>query len=133
VRGDIFDEAGPGAHLSGASRTGMVYAYGRWLGFLSRSDPDSLRQALENRITRKRLVSFCEFLAQTNSAVSIVSALKFLQAGAAASCANERPDVDSHDREADQIQGTSAAETSEAAGRRQAPGTGPEIDGSSSG
>jgi integrase len=81
VRGDIFDGAGAGSHLSAASQRGMVYAYGRWLGFLSRSDPDSLRYALEDRVTRERLVTFCELLAQTNSAVSIASALhQFRQA-----------------------------------------------------
>jgi hypothetical protein len=75
VPGDIFDGAGAGAHLSPASQTGMVYAYGRWLGFLSRSDPDSLSHLPEDRVTRERLVRFCELLAETNSAVSIASAL----------------------------------------------------------
>jgi hypothetical protein len=75
VRGDIFDEAGAGAHLSSASQRAMIYAYSRWLGFLSRSDPVSLKQALEHRVTRERLVSFCELLAQTNSALSITTVL----------------------------------------------------------
>jgi integrase len=79
VRGDVFDGAGAGAHLSAASRTGMVYAYGRWIAFLSRSDPDSLSHLLEDRVTRERVVTFCELLAETNSAVSIASALSQLR------------------------------------------------------
>jgi hypothetical protein len=76
VRGDIFDEAGAGAHLSSATQRGLVYAYGRWLGFLSRSDPSSLTQALDDRVTRERLVGFCELLAETNSILSIASVLQ---------------------------------------------------------
>ena len=75
VARDLFDEAGAGAHLSPASQRAMAYAYGRWLGFLTRSDQSILMIGLENRVTRERVVGFCESLAETNSALSIATVL----------------------------------------------------------
>src|SRR5215208_6337030 len=43
--GDLFDETGPGAHLAHRTRTSLENAYGRWLGFLARSEPHGLHEA----------------------------------------------------------------------------------------
>jgi len=77
--GDLFDEKGPGAHLAPRTRTSLENAYGRWLGFLARAEPNGLDQALGARVTRERIVSFAQHLAETNIATSVAGQLRFLR------------------------------------------------------
>jgi integrase/recombinase XerD len=61
--GDVFDDtAGPGAHLSDASRTMIKSFYCRWLGFLKAKHPDVLSISPSERITPERLRAFVEDL-----------------------------------------------------------------------
>jgi integrase/recombinase XerD len=77
--GDLFDESGPGAHLSHRTRTSLENVYGRWLAFLVRTEPHGLDEALGERITRERIVSFAHHLAETNIATSVAGQLRFLR------------------------------------------------------
>src|SRR5215211_6091558 len=56
--GDLFDETGPGADLAHRSRTSLENAYGRWLGFLARTEPKALDEAVGARVTRERIMAF---------------------------------------------------------------------------
>jgi hypothetical protein len=38
AEGDIFDGRGPAAHWAGTTRSAVIAAYGRWLGFLAVSE-----------------------------------------------------------------------------------------------
>src|SRR5215213_855069 len=77
--GDLFDEKGPGAHLSHRTRTSLENAYGRWLGFLARTEPNGLDKALRERVTRERIMAFAHHLAETNIATSVAGQLRFLR------------------------------------------------------
>jgi len=77
--GDMFDEKGPGAHLADRTRTSLENVYGRWLAFLVRTEPHGLDEALGERITRERIVSFAHHLAETNIATSVAGQLRFLR------------------------------------------------------
>lgn len=82
IEADIFDEVGQGAHLAKATRVGLTNAYGRWLGFLTRSDSLALALAPGDRVTRERIVAFCRHLAETNRGSSIASLLGHLRQAA---------------------------------------------------
>ena len=77
--GDIFAEGGDGAHLAAATRKARADAYGRWLGFLLKHEPEALTQVAEDRVTRERIICYCELLAETNSPLSIASSLMHLR------------------------------------------------------
>ena len=79
VDGDFFAEGGAGAHLAVATRKSRADAYGRWLGFLVQHEPEALMQTVEDRVTRERIMRFCELLAQTNSPLSIATTLMHLR------------------------------------------------------
>ena len=74
--GDVFDEKGPGAHLSPRTRSSLENTYGRWLGFLARAEPNGLDEALEDRVTRNRIMAFAHHLAETNIARSVAGQLR---------------------------------------------------------
>jgi len=65
--GDIFDEtAGPGAHLSEATRRMIHTAWRRLLGFLTSSCPEALSEPAAARITPDRIREFVDHcLAET--------------------------------------------------------------------
>src|SRR5215211_1679862 len=77
--GDMFDEKGPGAHLADRTRTSLANVYGRWLGFLARTEPTGLDKALRERVTRERIMAFAHHLAETNIATSVAGQLRFLR------------------------------------------------------
>ena len=77
--GDLFDDRGPGAHLADRTRTSLANAYGRWLGFLARTEPSALNQALGVRVTRERITAFAQHLAETNRGTSVASQLHHLR------------------------------------------------------
>src|SRR5215210_6252138 len=77
--GDVFDERGPGVHLSHRTRTSLENAYGRWLGFLARAELKELDEALRERVTRERIMAFAHHLAETNIATSVAGQLRFLR------------------------------------------------------
>src|SRR3954471_4475340 len=77
--GDLFDDGGPGAHLAGRSRTALANAYGRWLGFLARTEPSALDQNLAVRVTRERITAFAQHLAETSRGTSVASQLHHLR------------------------------------------------------
>jgi hypothetical protein len=59
ARDDVFDdEAGPGAHLSAATRRHIESGYGRWLAFLRDHEPHVLARAPLERIERARVTRF---------------------------------------------------------------------------
>jgi hypothetical protein len=77
--GDVFDESGPGAHLASRSRTSLENTYGRWLGFVARAEPNGLDEALEDRVTRERIMAFAQHLAETNLARTVAGQLRSLR------------------------------------------------------
>src|SRR5215213_9880559 len=77
--GDLFDEKGPGAHLADRTRTSLENVYGRWLGFLARTEPHGLDEALGARVTRERIMSFARHLAETNIASSVAGQLRLVR------------------------------------------------------
>src|SRR5215210_4186646 len=77
--GDLFDETGPGAHLAPRTRTSLENAYGRWLGFLARTEPNGLDQALGARVTRERIMAFAQHLAETNIATAVAGQLRSMR------------------------------------------------------
>lgn len=77
--GDLFDEKGPGAHLANRTRTSLENVYGRWLGVLGRAEPTAFGEPLDARVTRERIVSFAQHLAQTNIGTSVAGQLRFLR------------------------------------------------------
>jgi hypothetical protein len=75
--GDVFDDtAGPGAHLSEASRTMIRSIYSRWLGFLKTTHPHDLSMSPAKRITPERVRAFIEHLSASigPSSVAIAAA-----------------------------------------------------------
>lgn len=79
LQGDIFAESGAGAHLASPTRKARADAYGRWLGFLVQHEPRALTLAADKRVTRGRIIRFCELLAETNSPLSIATTLMHLR------------------------------------------------------
>jgi integrase len=64
----LFDEPGSASHLGYRTVNGMVYAYGRWLGYLRMVAPDHLTFHLAERVNVETIEGFCRSLAETNSA-----------------------------------------------------------------
>jgi integrase len=77
--GDLFDEVGLGAHLSRSYRTALANVYGRWLGFLVRTEPSALAEPLHTRVTRERIMAFAYHLAETNIGRSVADQLRALR------------------------------------------------------
>src|SRR3712207_9370153 len=77
--GNLFDETGPGAHLASRTRTSLENAYGRWLGFLARAEPEALGEAPGARVTRARVTFFAQHLAETNIGRSVAGRLRHLR------------------------------------------------------
>jgi integrase/recombinase XerD len=77
--GERFEESRPGAHLRPRTRTSLIYAHGRWLAFLCKTDALALEAGPAERLTRVRLAAFCRELASTNSGWSIASLLRHLR------------------------------------------------------
>jgi integrase/recombinase XerD len=68
--GDLFD-TGPGAHLAEATRAGLQFVWGRWLGFLQQKDAHILDLTLVERLTVDRLRAYAEHLKTTCSSASV--------------------------------------------------------------
>src|SRR4051794_15704894 len=79
VAGDIFDEAGAGAHLASTTRFGLECAYGRWLSHLAKKDPSALALAPFDRVERDAIRRFAEELATTNTGRSVAIQLRQLR------------------------------------------------------
>jgi len=79
--GDVFDEtAGPGAHLSDATRRMIEFGYRRWLGFLKAGYPDDLSLPPVERITPQRVRAFIEYLGANIKLSSVAFAVHHLYA-----------------------------------------------------
>jgi integrase/recombinase XerD len=79
--GDVFDEtAGPGAHLSDATRRMIEFGYRRWLGFLKANNPDDLSLPPVERITPQRVRAFIEYLGANIKLSSVAFAVHHLYA-----------------------------------------------------
>jgi len=73
--GDVFDEtAGPGAHLSEATREMIRSTYRRWLGFLKSSHPDDFSMSPTERIAPERVRAFINHLSAEVSPSSVAIA-----------------------------------------------------------
>jgi integrase/recombinase XerD len=65
AEGDILDGRGPAAHWAATTRSAVMAAYGRWLGFLVVSESSILAEDPVRRLTQDRLTSYLSHLAQT--------------------------------------------------------------------
>jgi integrase/recombinase XerD len=83
----LFEEGGTGAQLRDVSKKGLIGAYGRWLRFLSLSDPNALRLPPERRVTEKRLRAWLEVLERL-APLSIWSYMHDLRQALAYMCLN---------------------------------------------
>ncbi|KAB0677971.1 tyrosine-type recombinase/integrase [Aureimonas leprariae] len=70
VKGDLFDDAGGGAHWSAGTRAKLEQTYGHWLSFLARSGQLDLFCAPAERITRDTVRLFHN---ETLARVSVIS------------------------------------------------------------
>src|SRR5215211_7941439 len=77
--GDLFDEQSRGAHLAPRTRTSLENVYGRWLGFLARTEPTALAEPCGARVTRERVMAFAQHLAETNIASSVAGQLRHVR------------------------------------------------------
>jgi integrase len=73
---DLFDEPGSANHLALRTVNGMIYAYGRWLGYLASVAPHLLTLPAAERVTQEMIQEFCKALAETNSARGGASVLQ---------------------------------------------------------
>ena len=69
VEGDIFDGRGPAAHWAAATRSAVIAAYGRWLGFLAVSESSILAEDPVRRLAQDRLIRYLDHLAETAGTV----------------------------------------------------------------
>src|SRR4051794_35745051 len=69
--GDIFDDAGAGAHLSLRSRRTIIFGWRRWLGFLASKHPEDLVLSAADRVTPDRVRAYVEQLSADMSATSV--------------------------------------------------------------
>ncbi|WP_048710744.1 tyrosine-type recombinase/integrase [Microvirga massiliensis] len=67
---DLFDEPASASHLKPRTRKTLIDGYGRWLGYLTATDPTLLDLPPGERVTRERIEAFCRALAETNTAKS---------------------------------------------------------------
>ena len=63
AKGDILDGRGPAAHWADTTRSAVIAAYGRWLGFLAESEPSALSDHPAERLTNDRLLRYLDHLA----------------------------------------------------------------------
>jgi integrase len=75
---DFFDAAASAAHWSVKTRYQAQAAYGRWLSFLNREHPATLRSSLEDRADRVRVRAYVETLAARIKPMSIAAELGHL-------------------------------------------------------
>jgi integrase/recombinase XerD len=75
---DFFDAAATAAHWSAKTRSQAQAAYGRWLSFLNREFPATLRSSLEDRADRARVRAYVEALAARIKPMSIAAELGHL-------------------------------------------------------
>lgn len=74
--GDLFDgTGGPGAHLSGPTRTIIETGYRRWLGFLRDQSPSLLLEPPTERITPERVRAFVDQLSAELRPTSVAMAV----------------------------------------------------------
>jgi hypothetical protein len=74
--GDVFDDSGgPGAHLSAATRRGIVGAWRRWLGFLTRHRPTACSLPAAERVTPLLVRDYVEQLRTEISSTSVATAV----------------------------------------------------------
>jgi integrase/recombinase XerD len=75
---DLFDAAATAADWSVKTRYQAQAAYGRWLSFLNREFPATLRSSLEDRADRVRVRAYVETLAARIQPMSIAAELGHL-------------------------------------------------------
>jgi integrase/recombinase XerD len=75
---DFFDVAASAAHWSAKTRYQAQAAYGRWLSFLIREYPATLRLSLEDRADRVRVRAYVETLAARIKPMSVAAELGHL-------------------------------------------------------
>lgn len=78
--GDIFDERGPAAHWSPKYAETVVFAYGRWLGYLQGHEPKALRQPFAQRVTMDAVRGYVGRLQSEISPVGVHVYLECLHA-----------------------------------------------------
>jgi integrase/recombinase XerD len=65
AEGDILDGQGPAARWAETTRSAVIAAYGRWLGFVAESEPFALADHPVKRLTSDRLLRYLDHLALT--------------------------------------------------------------------
>lgn len=63
--GDIFDGRGPAAHWAATTLYNVMAAYGRYLAFLTASEPSALAEEPAKRLSVDRLARYLSHLAET--------------------------------------------------------------------
>lgn len=61
-QGDLFTDAGQAAQWRPATRRSYLFAYGRWLRFISWRKPSLLKHAPSDRLTREHFFSYVDLL-----------------------------------------------------------------------
>jgi integrase/recombinase XerD len=69
AEGDILDGRGPAAGWAGTTRSAVIAAYGRYLGFLAATEPSVLAEHPAKRLTEDRLTRYLGHLAETAGTV----------------------------------------------------------------
>lgn len=72
---DIFDDGVTGSHLSLSSRRGLQFAYGRFLGFLHRHEPETLSLTPDQRVSRGIIAEYVSELKETCTDASVATEL----------------------------------------------------------
>jgi hypothetical protein len=62
AEGDVFDGRGPAAHWAVGSRRSVASGCGRWIGYLTAAEPDTLALPPAERLTRVRLRVYLDHL-----------------------------------------------------------------------
>ena len=65
------DDAGPGGHLRPRTQGAIVFAYRRWLGWLTVDQPETLMLDPPDRVTRERIRSYASALAATMGPIAV--------------------------------------------------------------
>jgi integrase/recombinase XerD len=71
AQGGLLDEAGPAASWSAVVRKKRLISYGRWLGFLARTDRLEAGQGPAERVTRENVAAYLEALTADCAPVTV--------------------------------------------------------------
>jgi integrase/recombinase XerD len=78
-RGDIFDESGAAAHLAEATKSGLDYTYGCFLGFIRTEEPRLLDRSPAERTTPEIIARYVAYLRKTCRDTTVASDLHKLR------------------------------------------------------